>query len=150
MRTVSDIQDTLRTFADRHEQLKTFYTNSLEEMDINKMDIVLFPFLYAQCEGAEIAEGYTDFTYRIIVADIVVEQQLPNLDDVFTETLLIMQDLFASLYNTDASTVPEQYGMDLPVQCSPFSSSYDNLLTGWDASIFIRVPNALELCNAPV
>lgn len=150
MRTVSDIQKALVTFVERHQQLKAFYTNSIEEMDINKMDVVLFPFMYAQCEGAEIDVGYTDFTYRIIIADIVVENQLPHLDDVFTETLLIMQDVFASLYNTDASNIPEEYGMDMPVQCSPFSSSYDNLLTGWDATIFIRVPNALELCNAPV
>ena len=150
MQTVSDIETAFKTFVDRHTQLKQFYTNSVEEMDIDKMDVVLFPFLYAQVENAEIGVGFTELQYRIIVADLVIEQQLPNLDIVYTDTLLIMQDCIASFYNSNQSVVPVQYGIGMPVQCSPFTASYDNLLTGWDCQMNIRVPNALELCDIPI
>lgn len=151
MKTVSDVRDALSTFAERHRQLQKFYTNSLEEMDINKMDVTLFPFMYAQVENAEIEVGYTELQYRIIIADLVIEQQQPTLDDVYTDTLLIMQDCIAHLYNTDASgLIPSDYSIGMPIQCVPFTASYDNLLTGWDCTMNIRIPNALELCNTPI
>ena len=83
---------------------------------------------------------------------MVIEEQLPHLDDVYTDTLLIMQDLIATIYNTQAtiSIIDEGYGIGMPVSCVPFTAQYDNLLTGWDCTINIRIPNALELCDAPV
>ena len=152
MKTVSDLRAEMEKFVTKHLQLKGYYTNSLEEMDIDKMDVVQFPFLYSQVEDAEIAVGYTQFQVRIIIADLVVEEQLPTLDDVYTDTLLIMQDLIASLYNTqsDRSVLETQYGIGMPVSCSPFAQRFNNLLTGWDCLLNIRIPNGLEVCNLPI
>jgi len=149
MRTVSDIKTAFEGIVSRHLQLKKFYTNSLEEMDVDKMDVVNFPLLYAQVSNAEIGVGFTEFTYQVIVADLVIQEQLPNLDMVYTDTLLMMQDVIAALYNTDYSAVNSSIGISMPVTCTPFTASYNNLLTGWDVSLSIRVPNALELCEAP-
>jgi len=149
MRTVSDIKKAFEGIVERHQQLKKFYTNSIEEMDVDKMDVVDFPLLYAQVSGADIGVGYTEFSYQVIVADLVIQDQLPTLDMVYTDTLLIMQDVIAALYNTDYSAVDIQIGISMPAQCTPFTASYNNLLTGWDVSLSIRVPNALELCDAP-
>ena len=156
MRSVSDINEQFRLIATRHRLIKSFQTNSVEEMDINKFDVTDFPLLYAQVTGATIEEGVTSFDYEVIVADLVIEEQIPNLDAVYTETFLVMQDVIAMLDNTDArpndaaaAFLDSRYGLELPVQCQPFAHRFNNLLTGWSTQMSIRVPNALDLCNVP-
>ena len=153
MRSVSDINDQFDTIAIAHEQIRAFYTNSVEEMDIDKMDVVNFPFLYAQVTSATVEKGVTSFDYDIIVADLVTEEQLPTLDEVYTSTFLILQDVIALLDNSEVDVtnfdVDRDYGIELPVQCTPFTSRFNNLLTGWTTQLTIRVPNPLNACYTP-
>ena len=159
MRSVSEINEQFRYIAEKHLILNSFHTNSLEEMDVNKWDMSEFPLLYAQVTGATVEEGVTTFTYEVIVATVTIEAQLPTLDDSYTETFLILQDVIAVLVNTIGSPVTgvgnltlgdPVYGLEMPVQCTPFAQRFDNLLTGWSTQMSIRVPNPLELCNIPV
>lgn len=156
MRSIDDINTQFRNVADTHLQIKAFYTNSVMEMDINKMDVVDFPFLYAQCTGANIEVGMTSFDYEVIIADLVVQQQQPYLDQVYSETHLLMQDIIALFQDTDAPspgaalTMDSGIGLEMPILITPFSAAYDNLLTGWTAQWTIRVPNYLDLCNVPI
>lgn len=160
MRSVSEINEQFRYIAEKHKILRSFHTNSLEEMDVNKWDMSEFPLLYAQVTGATVEEGVTTFNYEVIVATVTVEEQLPTLDDSYTETFLIMQDIIAILENTIGSPIVSivgqttlgdpAYGLEMPVQCTPFAQRFDNLLTGWSTQMSIRVPNPLELCNIPV
>lgn len=160
MRSVSEINEQFRYIAEKHKILRSFHTNSLEEMDVNKWDMSEYPLLYAQVTGATVEEGVTTFNYEVIVATVTVEEQLPTLDDSYTETFLIMQDIIAILENTIGSPIVSivnqttlgdpAYGLEMPVQCTPFAQRFDNLLTGWSTQMSIRVPNPLELCNIPV
>ena len=50
---------------------------------------------------------------------------------------------------TGVPVLDSAYGLEMPVQCMPFTAKYDNLLTGWSTQFSIRVPNALDLCNVP-
>ena len=45
MRSVSDINDQFELIAIQHAQIRRFYTNSVEEMDIDKLTVVDFPML---------------------------------------------------------------------------------------------------------
>jgi hypothetical protein len=159
MRSVSEINEQFRYIAEKHLILNSFHTNSLEEMDVNKWDMSEFPLLYAQVTGAAVEEGVTTFNYEVIVATVTIEAQLPTLDDSYTETFLILQDVIAVLENTIGSPITgvgnltlgdPVYGLEMPVQCTPFAQRFDNLLTGWSTQMSIRVPNPLELCNIPV
>ena len=69
MQTVVDINNIFQEIVTKHIQLKQFYTFSLDEIDIDKITIDLFPLLYAQCTNASIDGGVTIFTYEVIVAD---------------------------------------------------------------------------------
>ena len=156
MQTVVDINNIFEGIVSAHKQLKQFYTFSLDEIDIDKIDVNLFPLLYAQCTGASIDGGVTVFTYEVIVADLVIEKQSDLLTQVYAETLLIMQDVIAqfvfnmnSLSILNAKVPNSVWGFETPLACDPFTARFDNMLTGWSTSFEIRVPNALDLCIAP-
>jgi|TARA_R110002153_G_scaffold194415_1_gene347860 hypothetical protein len=154
MDTVVDINNVFKEIVTKHIQLQKFYTFSLDEIDIDKITIDLFPLLYAQVTNMQIDNGVTVFTYEVIVADLTIEKQTDLLTQVYAETALIMQDVIAqfvlsmnSMSILDSNT--QHWGFTTPISCDPFTARFSNLLTGWQAQFEIRVPNAINLCIAP-
>ena len=154
MDTVVDINNVFKEIVTKHLQLQKFYTFSLDEIDIDKITIDLFPLLYAQVTNMQIDNGVTVFTYEVIVADLTIEKQTDLLTQVYAETALIMQDVIAqfvlsmnSMSILDSNT--QHWGFTTPISCDPFTARFSNLLTGWQAQFEIRVPNAINLCIAP-
>ena len=107
--------------------------------------------LHAQCVRATVEEGATVFNYEVLVGDIVMETQTTKMEDVISDMQMVMQDVIAVLNNTAYAVVTgaDDHGLTMPVTCEPFVARFNNLLAGWTADLTIRVPNALELCNAP-
>ena len=95
MQTVIDINNTFKNIVTEHLQLKSFYTFSLERLDMEKLDVDKYPLLYAQCSSAELDASVTVFTYEIIVADLCIEKQDDLLTQIYAETFLILQDVAA-------------------------------------------------------
>ena len=152
MQTVVDINNTFKAIVATHEQLKSFHTFSLDELDMAKLDVDKYPLLYAQVSSAELDGGVTVFTYEIIVADLVIEKQQELLTQVYAEMFLILQDVAAkfrfAMYDGN-TTVDDRWNFELPLLCDPFTARFDNLLTGWSTSFDIRLPNVIDLCDAP-
>ena len=152
MQTVVDINNTLKAIVESHEQLKSFHTFTLDELDMDKLDVDKYPLLYAQVSSAELDASVTVFTYEIIVADLVIEKQQELLTQVYSETFLILQDVAAkfrfAMYAGN-TTVDSNWNFELPLACDPFTARFDNLLTGWSTSFDIRLPNVIDLCDAP-
>tara|TARA_R110000744_G_scaffold1925_1_gene7503 strand:- start:4101 stop:4571 length:471 start_codon:yes stop_codon:yes gene_type:complete len=153
MDTVVDINNVFKEIVTKHIQLQKFYTFSLDEIDIDKITIDLFPLLYAQVTNMSIDNGVTVFTYEVIVADLTIEKQTDLLTQVYAETALIMQDVIAQfVLNMNSLSLlneSQKWGFSVPISCDPFTARFSNLLTGWQASFEIRVPNAINLCIAP-
>ena len=82
----------------------------------------------------------------------MVEEQSDDLVDVYSETLLLMQDVIAkfehALSTIAGDVVSHEWAFELPVDCQPYTSRFDNLLTGWTANFTIRIPNVVDLCDA--
>lgn len=152
MQTVVDINNTLKQIVSEHEQLKSFHTFSLDRLDMDKLDVDKYPLLYAQASSAELDSSVTVFTYEIVVADLVIEKQEDLLTQVYAETFLILQDVAAkfrfAVYDGN-TTVDGMWNFDLPLICDPFTARFDNLLTGWSTQFEIRLPNVIDLCDAP-
>jgi len=152
MHTIVDINNTFESIAEAHEQLRSFHTTGLDELDVDKLDVDKYPLLYAQVTNAELADGYTTLTYEVLVGDLVIEKQHPNLTEVYSETFLIMQDVAAQFWfnvSTAGDQVDSNLSFELPIVCQPFTARFNNLLTGWSCSFDVRLPNALNLCHAP-
>jgi len=151
MYTIVDINNTFEAVVDAHEQLQSFHTSGLDTLDVDKLDVDKYPLLYAQCTDADLDSGFTTFTYELIVADLVIEKQEDQLTQIYSETFLIMQDVIAQFYFAvnSASTVDGSWDIDLPLVCQPFTARFNTFLTGWSVSVDIKLPNPLNLCDAP-
>lgn len=151
MQTVSDINDVFESIADNHEQLKSFYTHSIDEVDIDKLTIDKFPLLYAQVTEANILGTHTEYTYEVFVATVVFEVQHDFVTQVYTDTFGIMQDVIAAFHLAQSNVnnfVPAEWSFEMPVACEPFAARMTNSLTGWSASFTIKLPSSTNLCNA--
>lgn len=151
MYTIVDINNTFADIVSRHDQLRSFHTNGLDTLDVDKLTVNQYPLLYAQCTDADLDSGFTTFSYELIVADLVIEKQDPNLTEIYSETFLIMQDVVSQFWLAvnGESIVNGSWNIDLPLVCQPFTARFTNHLTGWSASIDIKLPNPINLCDAP-
>ncbi len=149
MQTIKKIDEVFQNIVDNHKQLNSLQRHSFDEMDINKVNVTDYPILYAQVTSSTIEGNEIEFEYEVVVASIVLESQLSTINDVYNQTHIILQDVIAFLHmEADALPEDERFVIDLPINTEPFTGRFTNLLTGWGCTISIRVPLALNLCEA--
>lgn len=152
MQTTKDIDNVFRTIVERHKVLQSYYTISTKDIDIDKLTVDKYPLLYANCTNARIDSSYLEFTYEVIVGDLVIEAVEDELVDIYNETLHLLQDVVAQFHLSVSNVAKAHSNADwtfsLPVSCTPYTSRFDNLLTGWSTSFTIKVPNPVNLCDA--
>ncbi len=151
MQTIQDINNALQTIVDNHLTLKSFHTYTIDTLDMDKLNVTDYPLLYGQCTGATMEGGATVFTYEIIVGDLVIEKQQEVITQIYTETYLLLQDVASQfVFNVNqGSEISNAWSFELPLNCTPFTARFDNLLTGWSTTFEIKLPTPLNLCIAP-
>ena len=131
----------------------------LDEVDINKLGATDYVILYAEPGSATINQGVLTYSFTIYVMDMVNDEvgDAPNKQrigrvDAYSETLNIIQDVIAEFKHSlnSKSWVDGEVVLQLPITAEPFTARFNNLLTGWSASISLDVNNKNNLCIAPV
>tara|TARA_R100001594_G_scaffold12130_5_gene27095 strand:+ start:250 stop:657 length:408 start_codon:yes stop_codon:yes gene_type:complete len=131
----------------------------MDEVDINKLGATDYVILYAEPGTATIDKGVMTYSFTIYVLDMINDEigDSPNKErlsrvDTLSENLNILQDVISefhrSLYST--SWVDGEVVLELPISAEPFTARFDNLLTGWSATISMEVNNPNNLCIVPV
>ena len=149
----------LETIAEKHYEINSFHSGFLDEVDINKLGATDYVILYAEPGTATIDKGVMTYSFTIYVLDMINEEvgDAPNKErlgriDTLSENLNILQDVISefhrSLYST--SWVDGEVVLELPISAEPFTARFDNLLTGWSATISMEVNNPNNLCIVPV
>ena len=149
----------LETIAEKHFEINSFHSGFLDEVDINKLGATDYVILYAEPGTATIDKGVMTYSFTIYVLDMINEEigDAPNKErlgriDTLSENLNILQDVISefhrSLYST--SWVDGEVVLELPISAEPFTARFDNLLTGWSATISMEVNNPNNLCIVPV
>tara|TARA_R110002012_G_scaffold88821_1_gene218405 strand:- start:536 stop:1027 length:492 start_codon:yes stop_codon:yes gene_type:complete len=149
----------LETIADKHYMINSFHSGFLDEVDINKLGATDYVILYAEPGTATVDKGVMTYNFTIYVLDMINDEvgDAPNNErlgrlDTLSENLQILQDVInefhQNLYST--SWVDDEVVLDLPISCEPFTARFDNLLTGWSASISMQVNNKNNLCIVPI
>ncbi len=149
----------LETIADKHYMINSFHSGFLDEVDINKLGATDYVILYAEPGTATVDKGVMTYTFTIYVLDMINDEvgDAPNNErlgrlDTLSENLQILQDVInefhQNLYST--SWVDDEVVLDLPISCEPFTARFDNLLSGWSASISMQVNNKNNLCIVPI
>ena len=149
----------LETIASKHYQINSFHSGMLDEVDINKLGATDYVILYAEPGSATINQGVLTYSFTIYVMDMVNDEvgDAPNKQrigrvDAYSETLNIIQDVIAEFKHSlnSKSWVDGEVVLQLPITAEPFTARFNNLLTGWSATINIDVNNKNNLCIAPI
>ncbi|QDP48270.1 MAG: hypothetical protein Unbinned585contig1001_40 [Prokaryotic dsDNA virus sp.] len=149
----------LETIADKHYEIKSFHSGFMDEVDINKLGATDYIILYAEPGQAVVDKGVLTYNFTLYVLDMINEDlgDAPNKErlgriDTLSENLSILQDVINefhhSLYST--SWVDNEVVLDLPITAEPFTARFNNLLTGWSATLSMQVNNPNNLCISPI
>ena len=151
MITFRNVVGYLDTIAENHLALQSFHSGFLDEVDINKLGAEDYPILYAEPGSATIDQGSLTYSFNIYVLDMLQEDS-DDRNDTFSENLQILQDVInefkQNLYST--SWVANEIVLDIPITAEPFTARFDNVLTGWNATLNIEVNNTNNLCIVPI
>lgn len=153
-----NIVDALQQIVDDHLILNHFAAGPLDEVDINKLAQTQYPFLYCEILGVSIDHGILTYDVELLVADMI----LPDLTDrnqVYSDTLQLLHDVlnqYIQVLNNNSLVHPSGTGregtikIELPATCTPFTTRFDNHLTGWSGQFSIEVDNINNLCISPI
>ena len=149
----------LETIADKHYEIESFHSGMMDEVDINKLGATDYVILYAEPGNVVINQGVLTYNFTIFVMDMINDEvgDDPNKQrvgrvDGYSETLNILQDVVSEFKHslTTQSWVDGEVVLQLPITAEPFTARFNNLLTGWSASISVDVNNKNNLCIAPI
>ena len=159
MITFRNAVEFLETIAEKHYSINSFHSGFMDEVDINKLGATDYVILYAEPGTATVDKGVMTYNFTIYVLDMISDAigDAPNNErlsrvDTLSENLQIMQDVInefhKSLYST--SWVDDEVVLNLPINCEPFTARFNNLLSGWSATISMQVNNTNNLCAVPI
>ena len=159
MITFRNVVGFLETIADKHYEIKSFHSGELDEVDINKLGAEDYVILYAEPGLVTIDTGVLTYSFTIYILDMINDEvgDAPNNQrlgrvDTYSENLQILQDVINefkhALYST--SWVDNEVVLETPINAEPFTARFDNLLTGWSATISVDVNNTNNLCISPI
>lgn len=159
MITFRNVLGFFETIASKHLEINSFHSGFMDEVDINKLGATDYVILYAEPGNATINTGVLTYTFTIYVLDMINDEvgDAPNKErlgrlDTFSENLSILQDVineFKQNLNVK-SWVDDQVVLQTPINAEPFTARFNNLLTGWSASISLEVNNPNNLCIVPI
>ena len=165
MITFRNVVGFLETIASKHYEINSFHSGLLDEVDINKLGATDYNILYAEPGSATVNQGVMTYSFTLYVmsmindeigdapsyGDMANRQRLGRVD-TYSETLQILNDVIAEFKHslTTQSWVDSQVVLQLPITCEPFTARFNNLLTGWSATINVDVNNKNNLCIAPI
>jgi len=160
MITFRNVVGYLETIADKHYMINSFHSGFMDEVDINKLGATDYVILYAEPGTAVIDKGVLTYNFTIYVLDMINEElgDSPNKErlgrvDKLSENLQVMQDVINEFHQNlhpDLSWVDSEVVLNLPINAEPFTARFDNLLTGWSATISMQVNNKNNLCISPI
>ena len=159
MITFRNVVGYFETIADKHHMINSFHSGMLDEVDINKLGASDYIILYAEPGSATINQGVMTYSFTVYVMDMINDAvgDAPNKQregrvDTYSETLNTLQDVIAEFKHSlaTASWVDGEVVLQLPLTAEPFTARFNNLLTGWSATINVDVNNKNNLCIAPI
>ena len=154
-----NVVEYLETVATKHYMINSFHSGFMDEVDINKLGATDYVILYAEPGSATIDTGVMTYTFNLYVLDMINEvvgdepnKQRQGRVDTYSENLQILQDVInefkQNLYST--SWIADEIVLETPINAEPFTARFNNLLTGWSATLSIQVNNTNNLCIVPI
>ena len=153
------ITDLLKELSNRHQQIQSYgigdikqliyYTQErLKQQNQDENLAPYYPLMFVIPVSANSDGRKMTYQFNILMMDILNTKNFDNEVDVWSDTLDILKDVISQLkYSLDQCF--ENWDLQYPVNFSPFSESYDDYVSGWNATINLIVPDAIDRCDAP-
>jgi hypothetical protein len=147
--TYEDIIDGFQTACNLHYQVNEFSTSPLlSDLEVGtkgNQDPAVFPYVFLQPTGGQLAQGKMVYSFNMIVMDRVKPDMYKETNTI-SDMIQIGQDLIAwwnwSVPRPDADIM-------LPIQVLPFVERFDSSLSGATFQLQIETPFILDRCIAP-
>jgi hypothetical protein len=145
----------LRDFLQADADINSVKIGDIDEVDIKKQTI--FPFANILITNAEFIEGMVRFDVEVAVMD-VVDIRKDNEDVLPADERWKGQDNKQDVLNTMLSVIErlkkhiskgtlQGEGYELQSHgATPFEARFENLLTGWNATMVVDIPNNVQNC----
>ena len=148
--TYRQMVNTFSQIATNHLQIQSINSGSLNDLDIEKLDADKFPLLYITPQPAIVDAQTLTYTFDVVVAD-QIQEDMTDIDDTYSETLLIIKDVISNFRQATQteSWADQRTDIEMPINLTPFTSRFANLLTGWAGTFNIVVNNENNLCIVP-
>lgn len=159
------IKSDLLTFAQNHDQINSFGTGYPEKFGTDtcinfnapSSDRLIYPLMFADCEGASTQSTKLVLTVGVYLMDRVenvrqigdvvsgVVGLRNNQDEVLSDMLQVAQDVIA--YFTNDPNL--DYTLQSVTNLSRFYEAFDDNLCGWKATLNFDVPFSMNVCAIP-
>ena len=148
--TYRQVIETFENIATNHLMIQSFNSGSLNDVDIEKMDLSKFPLLYVTPQPVVVNAQTLTYSFEVIVAT-QIREDMTDLNDAYSETLLLLKDVIANFRQClqTGSYADQTTDIEMPITLSPFTSRFANMLTGWGGVFNIVCQNENDLCSVP-
>jgi hypothetical protein len=137
--TLNQIIEEIRQFTDSHYQLNTFFSGDTWDFQAQTN---IYPALISVQAPATISSGRMTVSFNIFITDICNKDR-SNVDEILSDTLQIMGDLYAYFRDRD------EYGLVGDLNVIPFSEEFDDVLAGWNANFEFEFMFSASDCGLP-
>jgi hypothetical protein len=151
MKSFYHVIDSLRNELLTYPFVKTVIEGEPNEVDIVKQSI--YPIANIQVLSVRPKEGVIEFDISLINADIVNDSRVLTADifkgnndrqDVLNNQLIVVGRLEASLRHGVLRDLEFELLSD--VSTNPFTDRFENILSGWETTFTIAIPNEMSVC----
>jgi hypothetical protein len=150
-----EITEALKDFLQNDPEVNTVELRGIDDIDTSKTSI--FALGHIMVENAEFIDGVARFSIRVSVMDLVDERRvnindipvderwkgIDNRQDVLNTTLSVIERLVRHIQKGSLASFAYELQSH---SAEPFEERFENLLTGWTASMVIDVPNTIQNC----
>lgn len=142
------------SIAYHHEQIRSFGFGDLTQctMDVNTKQSPRYVRLYIVPQTVEFNQNHIHYNFAVVVMD-KVEDDLSNLQEIMSDTLEIIQDIWTVFWQS----YTQQYGNfsniivgDWEPDTHPFTERFDDVVAGWTMHIKMSAPFDYNSCDLPI
>lgn len=153
MKTYKDVIEAVKKWCESHPIAGNGSFDSGEFPDhIDTLKDTHFPLIYVVPRSASVNAGQITFPFDFIAMSQTTEQTAENVAQIRESVTQIQSDMmqiitdFVAAMNSGKLFNDELVEITLPVTAEPFEERHDAVLTGWNASIEIKVES--QYCGA--
>jgi hypothetical protein len=146
------IQD-LSGMAYYHPQINSFGFGDITQltMDVETKEEPVYTKMYVIPGAVTLAQNVLQYQFSIIILDRI-NNDLSNQEDVMSDTLEIVKDIFTILYQSYTATYGDftlYYEPAWGPNVTPFIEKYETVLGGWTLNVTINQPFDYNECVLP-